>query len=137
MDSLSFATSGVAGGLWAQLQQQQAERVASQAGQKARALRAQASEAQATADRAQESARSLRVQSEQAQENANSAELSLVTAKSVGKVQQQLSMRHLQPVAASIETAPSGKTVSGNATTSGSVVNALGQVTGSLVNVTA
>lgn len=135
MASLSFATSGLAGGLWEQLQQQQAERAASQADQKARALRAQAGAAQATADRAQENARSLKVQSEQAQQDASSAQLGLVTAKSVGKVQEQLSARHLQPAAlAGVST---GEADSGSAAVSKAVINAQGQTTGTLVNVTA
>jgi hypothetical protein len=136
MASLSFATSGLAGGLWEQLQQQQAERAASQADQKARALRAQAGAAQATADRAQENARSLKVQSEQAQQDASSAQLGLVTAKSVGKVQEQLSARHLQPASA-LAGVSTGEADSGSAAASKAVINAQGQTTGTLVNVTA
>lgn len=137
MDSLSFATSSAAGGLWIQLQRQQAERTASQASQKAMALRAQAGEAQDVADRARENARSLKVQSEQAQEDANLAQLSLATAKSVGKVQQEFSTRHLQPTIASSDVAPISAAASGNANPSVVVINTQGQPTGGLVNVTA
>lgn len=128
--SLSFATSGVASSMWAQLQQRQAERLADQADQKASALRAEAGKAQATADRAQENARSLKVQSEQAQGEANSAALNLVTAKSMRGVQQQLETRHLLPAI------DAGKQVAVEPTSSG-VPNAQGQMTGALVNVTA
>ena len=50
---------GVSGALWAQLQQQQAQRTAEQAEQRARSLQQQARSAQSDADRAQEKARSL------------------------------------------------------------------------------
>ncbi|RIX43600.1 MAG: hypothetical protein D3M94_16835 [Rhodocyclales bacterium GT-UBC] len=136
MASLSFAASGLAGGLWAQLQQQQAERLASQADQKAKALRAQAGEAQAVAERAKENARSLKVQSDQAQQDASSAQLNLETAKSVGKVQESLSQRHLAPTASS-SVASDGKAGAAVSGVAASVVNAQGQTTGTLVNVTA
>lgn len=127
--STSSAQSATSG-LWAQIQQQQAQRNANQAEQQARGLQARAQAAQSVADRAQESARSLKVQSNQAQGEASQAQRSLVTLNSVGEVQTQLSDLHeqiskvLQPAAnSSASLAP--------------VVNAFGQSTGTLVNVTA
>lgn len=125
--STSSAQSA-ASGLWAQIQQQQAQRNANQAEQQASALQARAQTAQSVADRAQESARSLKVQSNQAQGEASQAQRSLVTLNSVGEVQTRLSDLHEQI----------SKVLQPETTASlAPVVNAFGQSTGTLVNVTA
>lgn len=119
-------------GIWAQLQQQQAQRNADQAEQQARALQSQARQAQTVADRAQENARSLKVQSGQAQGAAENARRGLAAMESIGQVQTQISdlrdqiSAELAPAAAVTET-----------TASVTVINAFGQATGTLVNVTA
>lgn len=129
--SSSAQTGG--GVLWAQLQQQLALRSADQAEQRASALRARASAAQAVADQAQENARSLKAESDQAQGQAGEARRGVLQMNSLGKVQTQLSdLREqigkvLQP-----DVSPADTTV-----TLAPVVNAFGQETGTLVNVTA
>jgi hypothetical protein len=119
-------------GIWAQLQQQQAQRNADQAEQQARALQSQARQAQTVADRAQENARSLKVQSGQAQGEAENARRGLAAMESIGQVQTQISdlrgqiSAELAPAAAVTET-----------TAPATVINVFGQATGTLVNVTA
>ena len=118
--------------VWAQLQQQQAQRNADQAEQKARALQDKARDAQAVADQAQENARSTKVSSDQAQGDAREARQGLVALKSLEQVQSGFSelrdelRKVIDPTAAD---AASGKAAP--------VVNSSGQTTGTLVNVTA
>lgn len=117
--------------MWAQLQQQLASRSADQAEQRASALREKARAAQSVADQAQQNARSLKVESDQAQSQAGEARRGVTGMSSLGKVEAQLgNLREqigqiLQPqvVATAVSSAP--------------VVNALGQETGTLLNVTA
>lgn len=132
---LGSSSSAQAGGgvLWAQLQQQLASRSADQAEQRASALRARARAAQSVADQAQESARSLKSESDQAQGQASEARRGVVQMNSLGKVQTQLGdlreqigkvlQTDISPPATAVTPAP--------------VVNAFGQETGTLVNVTA
>ena len=124
--SLAF-TSGV----WSQMQQQAAERSANQAESKARALKSQADDAQAIANRQQENARSLRVQSQQAQGDAGSARQGLASLQSLEKTQTQLGQLHNDLNAA---LNPSSSTSTDAASP---VVNTQGQVTGSVLSVTA
>jgi len=130
------STSGVqsaGSGIWLQIQQQQAQRSADQADQRARSLQVRAREAQSAADRAQETARSLEVQSGQAQSEANSARLGLAAQASLGKIQTQLSgLREQIGVALAAQ-----KVVQPVAESVAPVINDLGQQTGTLVNVTA
>src|SRR3990167_1473531 len=129
--ALASLSSTPAGGsaLWAQVQQQQAQRSADQAEQRARALQDRASEAQSVAVRAQENARSLQVESRQAQGDASEARRGLAGLESLGAVQTQLSdLREqigkvLEPDTATTDTLAPG-------------VNAFGQETGAVVNVT-
>ena len=130
------SSTSVSGGLFAQIQQQQAQRNAEQAEAKARSLQVQARSAQIEADLAQEDARSIKVQSEQASADAGQARQGLVALKSIGETQSQLSDLREQLVsiklgsdAASVSAAGSGALAP--------VVNAFGQPTGTLVNVTA
>ncbi|MGB4062252.1 MAG: hypothetical protein WBK19_00320 [Azonexus sp.] len=130
--SSASGAQSASGGLWAQLQLQQARRNADQAEQQAAALQAQARSAQSVADRAQESARSLQVQSRQAQGDASQARLNLATQSSVGEVQSQLGELKTQ-ISKVLQSEPLVVT----ATTAAPVVNTSGQQTGTLVNVTA
>lgn len=131
--SIGSSSSAQAGGsaLWAQLQQQLASRSADQAEQRASALREKARAAQSIADQAQENARSLKVESDQAQGQASEARRGVAGMRSLGLVEAQLGDLHeqisriLQPE------------VAATAVSSAPVVNAFGQETGTLVNVTA
>lgn len=120
---------GVGGALWAQLQQQQAQRNADQAEQRARALQGQARDAQSQADRAQENARSLQVESNSARNDASQAKRNVVAMSSLEGVQTQLS--DVRQQISNVLQSPS------LATPLAPVVNAFGQETGTLVNVTA
>jgi len=121
-------------GIWAQLQQQQAQRTADQAEQQARSLKAMARTAEATADQAQENARSLKVQSNQAQGDADSARRGVAAMKSLGIAQTQLAglRQQIKEVLSPTETSTSS-----GAALAAPVLNAYGQETGNLVNVTA
>ncbi|MDR0776940.1 MAG: hypothetical protein LBE81_09940 [Azonexus sp.] len=126
--SAGLASPGA--GLWAQIQQQQAQRSADQAEQQARALRVQARQALSAADRAQENARSLQGESSQAQVDADNAQRGVQAMKSMTQIQQGIGELRAQianevQVPSSVQQAPPV------------VVNSSGQTTGSLVNVTA
>lgn len=129
-------TQGLSSGIWAQLQQQQVQRVADRAEQKARALRAQASQAQSVADRAQENARSIKLQSEQARGVAANARTDLASMKSMDTVRSQLGEWHAQ-----LSTALGAEGISSTSpsatNTAQPVLNAEGQATGTLLSVTA
>jgi len=84
----SASTAGAA--IWGQMQQQQAQRSAEQAEQRARSLRAEAQNAQGEADQAQARARDLNVRSDQAQNDASSAKRNTVALASLNEVQQGL-----------------------------------------------
>lgn len=135
----STSTSALSSGILAQIQQQQAQRNADQAEQKARALAGQANQAQAVADRAQESARSLRVQSGQAQNDAASARQGLVVRESIGKIQTQLTglREQISAVLTPPDVQNTAATTSSPANVLPAVVNVFGQQTGTLLNVTA
>ena len=115
-------SQGASGALWLQIQQQQAQRNADQAEQRAQALQGQARAAQSEADRAQENARSLQVESNSARSDAGEARRNLSAMKSLEGVQTQLSDvrqqigKILQPPVAAAEPAPLAP-----------VVNAFGQ----------
>lgn len=125
ISSLSISSS-----VYSQLQQQQAKRTADQAEQTARDLQSKASQARAAANQAQQNARTLEVKSDQAQGNAETAKRNVVALKSVGETQTQISALRDQ-IASVIAPTESA------ATTAAPVVNALGEQTGTLVNVTA
>jgi len=130
---IGSSSSAQAGGsaLWAQLQQQLASRSADQAEQRASALREKARAAQSVADQAQQNARSLKVESDHAQGQASEARRGVVGMRSLGKVEAQLSVLHEQ-IGQIIQ-----PEVVATAASSAPVVNAFGQETGTLVNVTA
>lgn len=120
-------------GVWIHIQQQQAQRNADQAEQQARSLHLRAREAQASADRAAENARSLNVQAGQAEGEANRAKQGLAAQESLGKVQEQLRGLREQISLALAPTEVAQPVVESPAP----VTNALGQQTGTLINVTA
>ena len=131
--STSAGTPG--SGIWMQIQQQQARRNADRADQQARSLQVQAREAQFSADQAQENARSLKVQAGQAEGQANNAKRGLAAQEALGKVQTQLSGLREQ---ISLALNPPAKEVAQpTSELPAPVINALGQQTGTLVNLTA
>ena len=112
-----------------QLQVRQAERNADQAEAAARALRQAAASAQRNADRAQEGARQLQVQSGQADSAAGAARQQVASVSSAIQLQGGLESIREQ-IAASLQTLD-------QPVVAAPVVNAEGQTTGTLVNVTA
>ena len=131
MPAASVSTSQASSAMWAQLQQQQAQRNAEQAEQRARSLQVQARDAQSEADRAQENARSLQVESNTAQSEAGEAKRNVVAMRSLQDVQTQFSDLR-QQIGKILQPESSTATAS-----LAPVVNAYGQETGILVNVTA
>lgn len=138
------SSQAISSGIFAQIQQQQAQRNADQAEIQARALRTQASDAQAVASRAQENARSLKIQADQAQGQASDARQGLATTKSYGEMKSRLSdvltrvNETLKPFEGAAELAvkiPNEVDVAPVALVP--VVNVFGQQTGTVVNVTA
>ena len=113
-----------------QLRLQQAQRNADQAEVSARSLRQQARVAQQSADRAQEGARSVKVQADQAQSNAGSARQQLISLESVSQLQTGFDTAR-QQIAQGLTSLDQPAPVVAP------VVNADGQATGTLVNVTA
>lgn len=126
-----FAGSSPGSTVLANLQQQVAERNADQAAQRARALASEAQKAQVVADRAQEKAQDVQGRSDRAQGDADEARRSVVARDTVVDSQASLS-RRLEQV---IERPPDPPPV--NETVLAPVVNAYGQSTGVVVNVTA
>lgn len=122
-----------------QIQQQQAQRNADQAEQQARALQARAQSARAVAGRAQEAARSLALQASQAQGEASGARQSLSAMKSLGEVQAQLGgvREQINAVLNPEVATDAGSPENSGSTASSPVINAFGETTGTLVNVTA
>lgn len=129
--AFASGTQAAGGALWAQIQQQQAQRNADQAEQRARLLQSQAREAQGEASRAQETARTLQVESRSAQSDAWEARRNVVALRSLGAVQNQLS--DVQGQIGQIL----DKSLSALPGSSAAVVNTSGQQTGTLINVTA
>lgn len=130
--SSASSAQSASGGLWAQIQLQQAQRSADQAEQQAAALKAKADAAQNVADRAQENARSLKVQSGQAQENAAQAKLNVASQNAVGDIQTQLS-----DLSEQITQVLESDTLSTYTAAATPVVTSTAPQTGTLVNVTA
>jgi chromosome segregation ATPase len=128
------------GAVWAQLQQQQAQRQADQAELNARSLQIKAHEAQNEASRAQENARTVKVEYTQAQDKVGSAKQNLASLKSVGELQQGLQTLRDQISSSSFSTASTADTSATSTAASAGlsgVLNAYGQQTGTLVNVSA
>lgn len=113
-----------------QLRTQQAQRAADQAEAAARLLRQRASSAQQAAAQAQENARNLKVQSDQADSRAGSARQTAASVDSLNRIDATF-----QSVREGIASGLSALTASTEA--AAPVVNAEGQTTGTLINVTA
>jgi hypothetical protein len=114
---------------WQQFKLSQAERNADRAEQQARALRSQADSAQREASRAQDNARGLQAEAGKAEIRADQAWRGVATIKTVEDMGTRLSTVYDR--VAQVQTVPT------EATTSDTVVNAQGQVTGQVVSVAA
>lgn len=130
------AAQSLSSGVWSQLHQQQAQRIADRAEQNARALKTKAQEAEVQAIQAQENARSLSVEHDKAEGQAGSARQQLASLKSVSQLQQGMQNLREQISSSTID-AVKLDTDTQSAAATGGVVNALGQKTGVLVDVTA
>lgn len=126
------ATQSARSGLFAQIQQLQAQRSADQAEQRARTLQEKAQQAQVVANQAQENARALKVQSNQAQSDAGQARQGLAARESISRVQSGYADLREQIASVSKPVEKPAVTVP-----PAPVVNSFGQETGTLVNVTA
>lgn len=118
-------------GLWVEMQRQIAQRNVDQAEQRASALQAKAQEAQSVAERARENARTLNSQASQAQGEAGQARQGLARQTAGGEIQAQLTGLHEQIV----DLLGANSPIETSALPP--VINASGQTTGSLINVTA
>lgn len=127
----SSGTQAAGSALWAQIQQQQAQRTADQAEQRARALQSQAQAAQSEAVRAQETARALQSESTAAQNDAGEARRSVIALRSQSALQEQFSNVQGQ-IARVLDTS-----LSATPNASAGVVNTSGQQTGTVIDVTA
>jgi len=127
----------VGGGLWVQIQLQQARQNADRAEQQAAALQAKAQSAQSVADRAQENARSLQVASRQAQGEAAQARQNLATRSSVGEGASRVGDSEAQIGKVLQSNTVKAGSITAISESSAPVLNAAGQQTGTLVNVTA
>ena len=132
MAAVSSAQSAT-GAAWGQMQLQQAQRNAEQAEVKARALASQARAAESEAARAQENARNLRVESTQANSQAAEAQRGVVEMKGWSLLSSQFSGLQSQ-IKEVLQNSSTPTTTTAAATP---VVNAYGQETGTVVNVTA
>lgn len=121
------STQSLNGAVWAQLQQQQAQRAADQAEQNARTLQLKARDAQEKASSAEENARTIKVEYHKAEESAGSAKQNLASLEAVSQLQDGL--QSLRDQLADLSSSATE--------TSLGVLNAQGQQTGTLVNVTA
>lgn len=111
-----------------QLKVQQAKQNADRAEMIARSLRAQADSAQREAERAQEKARILYIRSDQAETAAGKARQGVAMIESAGEMRMRLANTVTQAVERVAGVQPGA---------AAPVVNASGQVTGTVLNVTA
>lgn len=125
-------TSGAISAAFAQMQQRQAERSAELAEQRARSLQTETRQAKAEAERAQEQARTLEVETDQAVSEAGRARSGVLATETL----QELDTR-LDALRTSINTAfpPAGEPP--GASPARPVLNAQGEVTGTVINVSA
>ena len=134
--SSAFGAQSTSGVVWAQIQQQQAQRAADQAEQNARSLKIKAKQAEVDASRAQEEARTANIESDKAQSKAGNARQNLVSLESARKLQEGLQAVR-DKIADSTLVGANSSTSSSEAPSAAGVTNAYGQQTGTLVNVTA
>ena len=121
-------TPGITTAAFAQMQQQQAQRAAEQAEQRAQSLQAETRRARADAERAQDRVRTLEVETSQAERTAERARGGIAASESLQQLDGQLStlqedIRSTFPTPADGEPPPRP------------VVNAQGQLTGTVINV--
>ena len=126
--SSSYQSSSSAA--WVQLQQQMVQSNADQAENQARSLESKARTAQVVADQAQQNASDLRIRSDQAQVVAENAQQGLAELKS-GEAMQSRFAAQLGKIGSTV-TPPAAPVAAPSA-----VINAQGQKTGLVVNVTA
>jgi hypothetical protein len=131
VSSLSSGQSAVQSG-WQQLQLQQARRAADQADAEAQALRLQAANAERAASQADANAQTLASASNQAESNAGRARQGLALLETTGNMKAALSNTVQEVLTKQQAEQPTPATV-----TPQSVTNSQGQVTGTVVNVTA
>ncbi|WP_306607341.1 hypothetical protein [Azonexus sp.] len=124
------STQGSSSAAWGQLQQQQAQRNAEQAEQRARSLQTMAQAAQREADQAQGNARNLKIDSSQARTDADSAQRNVAAMSSLNTVNTQLG--ELRNQISNVLSSPSVAS-----TTPSAYTNVDGQATGTLINITA
>jgi uncharacterized protein (DUF3084 family) len=139
MDAVSSTTSAQAASQTGALQfrLQQAQRNADRADQLAQALQSEAQAAQQAAAEAQGNAQTLAAQSSQAQASASQAEQGLQALRSANLMTAQLSNVASQVVAREQATQAPVSATPQTGAPAGPVVNTNGQVTGTLINVTA
>lgn len=128
-------TQGITSAAFAQMQRQQAERNAEQAEQRARALQADSRRARQEADRAQERARTLEVETDQATDEAGRARSGLAALRSLQTLDDRFGDLRTQ-----ISPTPTPSPTSAPAASPPQdppVFNAQGQLTGTVINVTA
>lgn len=120
-----------------QLRVQQARRTAEQLEVQAASLARQAQTAQRNADRAQEEARGLAVESNRTQVAAGRARQGLAMLSTANAMQAQLGNTVDQVVARNGSTPTTASGTSANSSSNAPVVNAKGELTGTLINTTA
>lgn len=125
-------TSGATSAAFALMQRQQAERNAEQAEQRARSLQAETRQARAEANRAQERARTLEVETDQATEQAGRARSGLVASRSLQQLDKQFGELQSQINPPPPTEAPASPSPAPRPT-----VNVQGEVTGTVINVSA
>lgn len=125
VSSAPSATRSIAQGLVQTLQLQQAQRNAERAQAEARALQGEAAAAQRNAERADEQARTIGQQAQQAQTAANGANRNLASVRALSDTQKQLTQlsQNLHQAVQARQPSP--------------VINAQGQLTGTVINIKA
>ena len=137
ISSATATAQPIAPAVWQTLQMQQAQRNAEQARANARSLETAAAQAQVAADQADQQARTIGRQAQQAQYISLQAEQSLTTIQSGLRLQSQVAQlaQNVKQAAQTLAAPPAAATAT--ASTPAPVVNAQGQVTGTVVNVKA
>lgn len=133
-------SSSVSSSAFAQLQQQQAARLADQYAARASSLRAQAQSAQNQADRATQQAGSLSAQANQAEGKADTAKTTVDSAAAVGELAKTQSTQIIQAVQRAVPSAvastdPNTAAPGSGVPPSAGLVNLQGQRIGVRVNV--
>lgn len=126
------STQSVVQSGWQQLRLQQARRAADQAETEAQSLRLQAADAQQSADQAESNAQALTSAAGQAESNAGRARQGLAAIQTTGNM-----VAALSNTVAQVQTKQQTQQSPPPATPAPAVTNSQGQVTGTIVNVTA